>query len=402
MRDVVIVDAVRTAVGRHGGALAAVRPDDLAAVPIRALLERTAVDPLAIDDVLFGCANGAGEDNRNVARMAALLAGLPVEVPGQTINRLCGSGLQAVASAFHAARAGEGDCFVAGGVESMTRSPYVMLKSGEPWSRYPQIADSTLGWRFVNAAMPKAWTIGLGETAEVVAERYGVSREDQDAFALESQRRASVALAEGVFDDEIVPVAVGRTGAPAHEGTAFEVDEHPRAEVTAASLAKLKPAFRKDGGTVTAGNSSGLNDGAAALLVMERTAAETRGYQPFARIVASAVAGVDPAVMGIGPVPATQKALQRAGLEVKDLDLIELNEAFAAQSVACIRLLGLDAERTNVYGGGIALGHPLGATGAKLLTTLVHALRRRGGRYGLATMCIGVGQGIALIVEREG
>jgi len=365
--------------------------------------------------VLLGCANGAGEDNRNVARMAALLAGLPVEVPGQTINRLCGSGLQAVASAFHAARAGEGDCFVAGGVESMTRSPYVMLKSGEPWSRNPQIADSTLGWRFVNAAMPKAWTISLGETAEVVAERYGISREDQDAFALESQRRAAAALAGGVFDDEIVPVAVGRTGAPAHRGTedgrtgapghqgaVFEVDEHPRADATAASLAKLKPAFRKDGGTVTAGNSSGLNDGAAALLVMERTAAETRGYQPFARIVASAVAGVDPAVMGIGPVPATQKALQRAGLEVKDLDLIELNEAFAAQSVACIRLLGLDAERTNVYGGGIALGHPLGATGAKLLTTLVHALRRRGGRYGLATMCIGVGQGIALIVEREG
>jgi 3-oxoadipyl-CoA thiolase len=402
MRDVVIVDAVRTAVGRHGGALATVRPDDLAAVPIRALLERTAVDPLAIDDVLLGCANGSGEDNRNVARMAALLAGLPVEVPGQTINRLCGSGLQAVASAFHAARADEGDCFVAGGVESMTRSPYVMLKSGEPWSRNPQIADSTLGWRFVNAAMPKAWTISLGETAEVVAERYGVSREDQDAFALESQRRAAAALAERVFDDEIVPVAVERTGAPAHGGTAVEIDEHPRPDATAASLAKLKPAFRKDGGTVTAGNSSGLNDGAAALLVMERHAAESHGYQPLARIVASAVAGVDPAVMGIGPVPATQKALHRAGLEVSDLDLVELNEAFAAQSVACIRMLGLDAERTNVYGGGIALGHPLGATGAKLLTTLVHALRRRGGRYGLATMCIGVGQGIALIVEREG
>jgi 3-oxoadipyl-CoA thiolase len=406
-RDVVIVDAVRTPVGRHGGALAAVRPDDLAAIPIRALLERTAVDPLAIDDVLLGCANGSGEDNRNVARMAALLAGLPVEVPGQTINRLCGSGLQAVASAFHAARAGEGDCFVAGGVESMTRSPYVMLKSGEPWSRNPQIADSTLGWRFVNAAMPKPWTISLGETAEVVAERYGVSREDQDAFALESQRRAAAALAAGVFDEEIVPVTTGAqgprgAGAQANAGPVFDVDEHPRADATSASLAKLKPAFRKDGGTVTAGNASGLNDGAAALLVMERRAAESRGYQPLARIVASAVAGVDPAVMGIGPVPATQKALHRAGLEVKDLDLVELNEAFAAQAVACVRMLGLDAERTNVYGGGIALGHPLGATGAKLLTTLVHALRRRGGRYGLATMCIGVGQGIALIVEREG
>jgi 3-oxoadipyl-CoA thiolase len=407
MRDVVIVDAVRTPVGRHGGALAGVRPDDLAVVPIKALLERTGVDPAAIDDVLLGCANGSGEDNRNVARMAALLAGLPVEVPGQTINRLCGSGLQAVVSASHAARAGEGECFVAGGVESMTRSPYVMLKSGEAWSRNPQVADSTLGWRFVNRAMPKEWTISLGETAEVVAERYGVSREDQDAFALESQRRAAAALAGGAFDDELVPVAVGRTGAPGLRGTGdagtiVERDEHPRPEVTAASLAKLKPAFRKEGGTVTAGSSSGLNDGAAALLVMERRAAAARGHRPLARIVASAVAGVNPAVMGIGPVPATRKALHRAGLEVRDLDLVELNEAFAAQAVACVRMLGLDAERTNVYGGGIALGHPLGATGAKLLTTLVHALRRRGGRYGLATMCIGVGQGIALIVEREG
>ena len=401
MRDAVIVDAVRTPVGRHGGALAAVRPDDLAAVPIRALLERTAIDPPAVDDVILGCANGAGEDNRNVARMATLLAGLPVEVPGQTINRLCGSGLQAVVSAFHAVRSGEGDCFIAGGVESMTRAPYVMLKSGEPWSRSPQVADSTLGWRFVNAAMSKDWTISLGETAEVVAERYHVTREEQDRFALESQRRAAAALVHGVFEDEIVPVAVAGTGARGHGGTVVAQDEHPRPETTLESLAKLKPAFKKDG-TVTAGNSSGLNDGAAALLVMERTVAESRGYRPLARIVASAVTGVDPAVMGIGPVPATQRALQRAGLEVKDLDLIELNEAFAAQAVACIRLLDLDAERTNVYGGAIALGHPIGATGARMLATLVHALVRRGGRYGLATMCIGVGQGIALIVERTG
>jgi 3-oxoadipyl-CoA thiolase len=397
-REAVIVDAVRTPIGRHGGALAGVRPDDLAAIPIRALLERTAVDPVLVDDVILGCANGAGEDNRNVARMAALLAGLPVEIPGQTVNRLCGSGLQAVASAAQALKAGEGDCFIAGGVESMTRSPYVMLKSGEPWHRgAPELADSTIGWRFVNPEMPKQWTISLGETAETVAYRHDVPRADQDRFALESQRRADCAMQEGAFAAELVPVEVKR----GRERIRVERDEHPRPDVTAESLAKLKPAFRADGGTVTAGNSSGINDGAAALLLMDAELAARRGYQPLARVVASAVAGVAPDVMGIGPIPAVRKVLARAGLAVQDLDLVELNEAFAAQAVACIRELGLDEARVNVYGGAIALGHPLGASGARILTTLVHALKRRGGRYGLATMCIGVGQGIAMIVERQ-
>ncbi len=396
--DAVIIDAVRTPIGRHGGALAAVRPDDLAAIPIRALLGRTGVDPARIDDVILGCANGAGEDNRNVARMAALLAGLPVEVPGQTINRLCGSGLQAVASAAQAIKAGEGECFIAGGVESMTRSPYVMLKSAEPFARgNPPVADSTIGWRFTNPKMPKEWTISLGETAEVVAERWKISRADQDRFSAESQRRAGCAMGDGAFDAELVPVTVtsGKTE------TVVAKDEHPRPDTTDASLAKLKPAFKKDGGTVTAGNSSGINDGAAAVLVMSRDAAAAMGLRPVARIVASAVAGVAPDVMGVGPVPAVRKALQRAGLQVKDLDLVELNEAFAAQSLAVIRDLGLDEAKVNVYGGAIALGHPLGASGARILTTLVHALHRRGGRYGCATMCIGVGQGIAMIVERE-
>jgi len=399
-RDPVIVDAVRTPVGRHGGALASVRPDDLAAIPIRELVRRTGVDPRTIDDVILGCANGAGEDNRNVARMAALLAGLPVEVPGQTVNRLCGSGLQAVASAAQAVRAGEGDCFVAGGVESMTRAPYVMLKTGEPFSRTPPpFADSTLGWRFVNPALKKEWTVSLGETAEVVAGLHRVSREDQDCFALESQRRAAAALREGVFRDEIVAVELpdGR----AHRRTVSE-DEHPRPDATLESLRKLKPAFRREGGTVTAGSSSGINDGAAALLVMERAAAAAFGLAPMARIVASAVVGVDPQVMGIGPVPAVRKALERAGIGVGDLDLVELNEAFAAQALACIRELELDPAKVNVYGGAIALGHPLGATGARILTTLVHAMKRRRARYGCATMCVGVGQGIAMIVERGG
>jgi len=404
-RDAVIVDAVRTPVGRHGGALASVRPDDLAAIVIRALVERTGVPGASIDDVILGCANGAGEDNRNVARMAALLAGLPVEVPGQTVNRLCGSGLQAVASAVHAIRAGEGDCFVAGGVESMSRAPYVMLKTGETWPRTaPPFADSTLGWRFVNPAMRGEWTISLGETAEVVAERRGVSRADQDCFALESQRRAAAAIREGVFRDEIVAVrAAGAGGAPGggRGGTVVDVDEHPRPETTLESLQKLKPAFRREGGTVTAGSSSGINDGAAALLVMEREAARGLGRRPLARVVATAVAGVDPQVMGLGPVPAVRKALARAGLAARDLDLVELNEAFAAQALACILELELDQDKVNVYGGAIALGHPLGATGARMLTTLAWAMRRRQARYGLATMCIGVGQGMAVILERE-
>ncbi len=398
--DAVIVDAVRTPVGRHGGALAAVRPDDLAAIPIKALVERTKLDPASVDDVILGCTNGAGEDNRNVARMAALLAGLPVEVPGQTINRLCGSGLQAVVSAAHAIRAGEGECFLAGGVESMTRAPWVMLKSPEAFPRSaPPVADSTIGWRFVNPAMKKEWTISLGETAEVVAERHGVSREDQDSFAAESQRRAAVAITAGAFDEEIVPVTIPGAG-PGRSDLVVRQDEHPRPDATLESLRKLKPAF-KQGGTVTAGSSSGINDGAATLLVMEREAARRRGYKPLARVVASAVAGVAPDVMGLGPIPAARKAAERAGVALRDIDLVELNEAFAAQALACVRELKLDAARVNVYGGAIALGHPLGATGARLLTTLVHAMKRLNKRYGMATMCIGVGQGIAMIIERE-
>ena len=387
MTDAFITTALRTPVGKHGGALAGVRPDDLAAVPIKAVVERSGIDPATIDDVILGCANQAGEDNRNVARMALLLAGLPIEVPGQTVNRLCGSGLQAVASAAQAIKAGEGSTFIAGGVESMTRAPYVTLKQGEPWSRKaPETADTTVGWRFVNPRMKKEWTIALGETAEVVAAHYKITRAEQDAFAVESQRRAERALKECVFTNELVPVTLP-------DGSTFAKDEHPRAGTTMDAVAKLKPAFRKDG-TVTAASSSGINDGAAALLV---TANATK---PLARIVATAVAGVDPSCMGLGPVPATRKVLERAGMTINQIDLVELNEAFAAQAIACIRDLKLDPSRVNIYGGGIALGHPLGATGAKILTTLVHALARRNERYGLATMCIGVGQGIAMIVER--
>jgi 3-oxoadipyl-CoA thiolase len=390
--DAVICSAVRTPVGRVGGALADARPDDLAALVVKTAAERAGVDPAVVDDVILGCVNQAGEDNRNVARMAALLAGFPVSVPGQTVNRLCASGLQAVAGAFHAIRAGEGEVFVAGGVESMTRAPYVMLKRGTTWDRRPpDIADSTVGWRFVNPRMPREWTIALGETAEKVARQYGITRAEQDAFALESQRRTGRALADGVFRDEIVPVDVGTQ--------VVDTDEHPRPEVAPADLAKLRPAFVKDG-TVTAGNASGINDGAAALVVARAGSPAVRRSTPLARIVASAVAGVDPSLMGLGPIPATRKALERAGLTLADLDVIELNEAFASQAIACIRDLELDPAKVNIYGGAIALGHPLGGTGAKLLTTLVHALKRTGGRYGLATMCIGVGQGMALIVER--
>jgi len=382
-----VVEAVRTPVGKHGGSLAGVRPDDLAAVPIKAVVERSGTDPAAIDDVILGCANQAGEDNRNVARMALLLAGLPVEVPGQTVNRLCGSGLQAAASAAQAIKAGEGETFIAGGVESMTRAPYVMLKSAEPWSRKaPETADTTVGWRFVNPRLRKEWTISLGETAEVVAERYKIGRAEQDAFAVESQQRAERALTGCVFTNELVPVALS-------DGSTFAKDEYPRAGTTMDAVAKLKPAFKKDG-TVTAASSSGINDGAAALLV------SAKPNKPLARIIATAVAGVDPSCMGLGPIPATRKALKRAGLTIDQIDLVELNEAFAAQAIACIRELKLDPQKVNIYGGGIALGHPLGCTGAKLLTTLVHALQRRQTRFGLVTMCIGVGQGIAMIVER--
>lgn len=388
-----ICAALRTPVGKHGGALAGVRADDLAAIPIRAVVERSGIDPASIDDVILGSTNQAGEDNRNVARMAALLAGLPVEVAGQTVNRLCGSGLQAVASAAQAIKAGEGDVFLAGGVENMTRAPYVQLKSGEPWSRKaPEVADTTVGWRFTNPRLDRTWTISLGETAEVVAERYRISRAEQDAFAVESQRRAAQALADCVFSKELVPV-------PLPDGSSFAKDEYPRPGTTLDAVAKLKPAF-KPGGTVTAASSSGINDGAAALLVVGRADRSAPGRTPLARIMVSAVAGVDPSVMGLGPIPAVQKALRRSGLSIDQIDLVELNEAFAAQAIACIRELRLDPERVNIYGGAIALGHPLGATGARLLTTLVHALHRRGVRYGLVTMCIGVGQGIAMIVER--
>ena len=387
MKDAFICAALRTPVGKHGGALAGLRADDLAAIPIKAVVERTGIDPLAIDDVILGCTNQAGEDNRNVARMALLLAGLPVDVPGQTVNRLCGSGLQAAASAAQAIKAGEGEVFIAGGVENMTRAPYVMLKSGEPWSRKaPETADTTVGWRFTNPRLKREWTISLGETAEVVADRYKIGRAEQDAFAVESQRRAAAALHACVFTDEVVPV-------PLPDGAPFARDEYPRAGTTLDGVAKLKPAFRKDG-TVTAASASGINDGAAALLV---TSEQTK---PLARIVATAVAGVDPSCMGLGPIPATRKVLKRAGLKIDQIDLIELNEAFAAQAIACMRELKLDPAKVNIYGGAIALGHPLGATGARLLTTLAHALRRTNGRYGLVTMCIGVGQGIAMIVER--
>jgi len=399
MSDAFICDAIRTPVGRYGGGLSPVRTDDLGAVPIKALMDRNeSVDWQQVDDVYYGNANQAGEDNRNVARMSGLLAGLPIEVAGQTINRLCGSGLQAIVSAGHAIRAGEGDVFVAGGVESMSRAPWVMLKPEAGYSRFaPPTADTTVGWRFVNPKMPDRWTISLGETAEVVADEYGVSREDQDAFAVESQRRAGRAIEEGRFADEIVPVEV-----PRRKGDPLIVDrdEHPRPDVTPEGLAKLRPAFRRDG-TVTAGSASGINDGAAAVLVTSRAAARELGLEPMARLGTSAVAGVDPSRMGIGPVPATWKALERAGLTVADLDLVELNEAFAAQSLPCIRELGLDPEIVNVNGGAIALGHPLGCTGAKLFTTLVHEMKRREAGTGLVTMCIGVGQGIATLVHRE-
>ena len=395
MTHAFITAAVRTPMGRAGGALAEIRPDDLAAAAIRALITRSGIPPERIDDVILGCANQAGEDNRNVARMAALLAGLPVEVPGQTVNRLCGSGLQAVVSATHAIRAGEGDVLVAGGVESMTRAPQVMLKSSRPWDRTaPAIADSTVGWRFINPAMPAEWTISLGETAERVAQAYGISRRQQEEFALESQRRALAAAAAGTFRDEIAPVEAPGSAA----GATVTADETPRAGLTPESLARLEPAFMRNG-TVTAATSSGINDGAAALSVVSGQAVDELGLEPMAEVIATAVAGVDPSCMGLGPVPATRKALARAGITAGELDLIELNEAFAAQALACIRDLQLDSARVNIYGGAIALGHPLGASGARILTTLVHALRRTGGRYGLGTMCIGVGQGIAVVVK---
>ena len=399
LRDAWIVEAVRTPIGRYGGALAAVRPDDLAALVLRAIVDRAGVDAALIEDVILGCANQAGEDNRDVARMAVLLAGFPVEVGGLTVNRLCGSGLQAVNSAAHAIAVGDGDVFIGGGVESMTRAPYVMAKPANAWDRGPrEVEDTTLGWRFLNPKLAEMYyPYSMGETAENVAERYGVDRERQDAFALESQRRAVAAIEAGRFDEQIVPVEVaGRKG----ETTTVTRDEHPRADTSAEALAKLRPAFKQEGGSVTAGNSSGINDGASAVLLVEADRARELGLEPLARVVSTAVAGVDPAVMGIGPVPATRKALERAGIGIDDLDIIELNEAFASQSIAVIDELRLDPAKVNPNGGAIALGHPLGMSGGRLITMLTHELRRTGGRYGLATMCIGVGQGIATIVER--
>jgi 3-oxoadipyl-CoA thiolase len=398
LRDAWVVAAVRTPIGRYGGALATVRPDDLAAAAIRAVVDRSGIDPTLIEDVILGCANQAGEDNRDVARMALLLAGLPVEVGGLTVNRLCGSGLQAVNSAAHAIAVGDGDVFIGGGVESMTRAPYVMAKPGAAFDRGPrELEDTTLGWRFLNPRLAELhYPYSMGETAENVAERWTVDRERQDAFALASQQKAVAAIDGGRFDGQIVPIAIPQKKGPP---LVVERDEHPRADTSAEALARLRPAFR-DGGTVTAGNSSGINDGASAVLLVEAERATALGLKPLTRIVSTAVAGVDPAIMGYGPVPATRKALERAGITVGDLDLVELNEAFASQSLVCIDELGLDPAKVNVNGGAIALGHPLGMSGARLITMLSHELVRTGGRWGLATMCIGVGQGIATIVER--
>jgi len=398
LRDAWVVEAVRTPIGRYGGALASVRPDDLAAAAIRAVVERSGIDAALIEDVILGCANQAGEDNRDVARMALLLAGLPVEVGGLTVNRLCGSGLQAVNSAAHAIAVGDGDVFIGGGVESMTRAPYVMAKPVAAFDRGPrELEDTTLGWRFLNPALAALhYPYSMGETAENVAERWTVDRAAQDAFALASQQKAVAAIEAGRFDDQIVPVAIPQKKGPP---LVVERDEHPRADTSADALAKLRPAFR-EGGSVTAGNSSGINDGASAVLLVEAERAQALGLTPMTRIVSTAVAGVDPAIMGYGPVPATRKALERAGITVADLDLIELNEAFASQSIVCIDDLGLDPAKVNVNGGAIALGHPLGMSGARLITMLSHELRRTGGRWGLATMCIGVGQGIATVIER--
>jgi 3-oxoadipyl-CoA thiolase len=387
MRDVFVIDALRTPMGRFGGALAGIRPDDLAAHAIRALVERNHVRGEAIDDVVWGAANQAGEDNRNVARMAALLAGLPVTVPGATVNRLCGSGLEAVNGGYREIGVDEAEIVVAGGSESMTRAPFVMAKAEKAFDRKLQAHDTTLGWRFVNPKMKELYgTHAMGETAEIVGADHSISRRAQDEFALESHRRAIAARDEGKFDAELVPIGE------------IDRDEPPRPDSSLEKLAQLKPAFAADG-TVTAGNSSGLNDGASAVLLASEPACREHGWEPLVRIVTSAVAGVEPKRMGIGPVHATRKALKRAGLTIEEIDLIELNEAFAAQSLACIAELGLDPAKVNVNGGAIALGHPLGCSGARILTTLVHEMRRRGSRYGLATMCIGVGQGIATIVE---
>jgi 3-oxoadipyl-CoA thiolase len=397
-----ICDGVRTPIGRYGGALSSIRTDDLGAIPIRALMARhPSFDPVLVDELVFGCVNQAGEDNRNVARMSALLAGLPVEVPAVTVNRLCGSGLEAVAQAARALHAGQAQVAIAGGVESMSRAPLVMPKPTAAFSRHAEVHDSTIGWRFVNPRMEQLHGVdAMGETAENVAEEHGISRADQDAFALRSQQRAAAAMRSGVLAQEIVAVEVpGRKGAV----TQVTEDEHPRADTTAQSLAALKPAFRQ-GGSVTAGNASGVNDGAAALLLASEAAAQRHGLQPLARVVGCASAGIAPRVMGFGPVPAVHKLLAQTGLRMADFDVIELNEAFAAQGLAVMRALGLpdDAPHVNPNGGAIAFGHPLGMSGARLVLTAARQLQRSGGRYGLVTMCVGVGQGVALAIERVG
>jgi acetyl-CoA C-acetyltransferase/3-oxo-5,6-didehydrosuberyl-CoA/3-oxoadipyl-CoA thiolase len=396
--NAVIVEAVRTPVGKYGGALKDVRPDDLAALVIRAVVDRTGINPEVIDDVIFGCTNQAGEDNRNVARMALLIAGLPETIPGQTVNRLCSSGLQAINTAAINVMAGAGDVYIAGGVESMTRAPLVMAK---PVSAFPrgkvEMEDSTIGWRFVNPRLAERYDpISLGETAENVAERYEIGRQRQDEMALASHQKAAAAIRDGRFADEIVPVPTPQPRSA--EPKIFDTDEHVRPDTTMEALAKLRPAFKKDG-SVTAGNSSGVNDGAAALLVMSESKAHELGLKPLVRFVASAAAGVDPLFMGIGPVPATRKLFARTGVTADQLDLIELNEAFASQSLACIDELGLPMDRLNVNGGAIALGHPLGCSGAKITTTLVHEMTRRRAHYGLISMCVGVGQGVSTLVE---
>jgi 3-oxoadipyl-CoA thiolase len=398
MPDAVIVATARTPMGRYGGQLKDIRPDDLAAIALKEAAARAGLNPADVDDVILGCANQAGEDNRNVARMALLLAGFPVEVPGQTVNRLCGSGMQATIAAAREIQAGAADVMIAGGVESMTRAPWVMAKPDAPHPRGPQTAyDTAIGWRLINPKMAEMYgTLGMGDTAERVAQKYEVSREDQDAFALRSHQRAVAAQKSGRLAEEIVPVEV-----PQRKGEPIRLaeDEGPRPDSTLEALARLKPAFAANG-SVTAGNSSPLNDGATALVLMSSDEAARRGLKPLARFVAAAAAGVHPDYMGIGPVPSSLKALEKAGLQPSDMEVVELNEAFASQSLACVRLLGLDEDRVNVNGGAIALGHPLGSSGARLVGTLVREMEHRGAEYGLATMCIGVGQGIASIWQR--
>ncbi|MEJ7627458.1 MAG: acetyl-CoA C-acyltransferase [Ferruginibacter sp.] len=398
METVYIIDAVRTPIGKYGGALAAIRPDDLLAIVIKNLIKRNpAIDVNAIEDVIAGAANQSGEDNRNVARMAVLLAGLPETIPGATVNRLCASGLQAIMDCSRTIATGDAELMIACGVESMTRAPFVMPKSNTPYERTPQVFDTTMGWRFINqklSAMYHPYT--MGETAENVAKQWNISRHAQDEFAMASQKKYTAAHASGKFIDEIIPVEV-KAGKETFE---LDKDEHPRLS-SLEKLAELKPAFLNDG-TVTAGNSSGINDGAAAMLIASESAVKKYGLQPIAKIIAMAVSGIDPAIMGIGPVPATKKALGRCGLTINDIDLIELNEAFASQSIACIHDLGVDLEKVNVNGGAIALGHPLGCSGVRISTTLLHEMKKRKSRYGLATMCVGVGQGAAIIYEGMG